>query len=204
MADAVAAADEYNAAMYAFQGAIRRRYYSRHIFGYPQDIVPCADGYVVMIPGAGGFPTPLTVETLSPMALLLEDPELNKHPLFVSAGERMLRWKEFDALVEPYLSAHTAIEIVMTAQALRMPFAFVPNAADLLQDEHLSERQFFTSVEHSGEGSLTHPGAPFKMSETPLQIAPSPRLGEATADMLTSGAGYEKSDLTILSDQGVI
>jgi crotonobetainyl-CoA:carnitine CoA-transferase CaiB-like acyl-CoA transferase len=204
MADAAAAADEYNAAMYAFQGAIRRRYYSRHIFGYPQDIVPCADGHVVMIPGAGGFPTPLTTETLSPMALLLEDPELNKHPLFVSAGERMLRWQEFDALVEPYLSTHTAIEIVMTAQALRMPFAFVPNAEDLLQDEHLAERQFFTSIEHPGDGSFVHPGAPFKMSETPLQPGASPRLGEATAEVLTSAAGYETSDLTILSDQGVI
>ena len=39
MAEAVAAADEYNSAMYAYQGAIRRRYYSRHIFGYPNDIV---------------------------------------------------------------------------------------------------------------------------------------------------------------------
>ena len=31
----------------------------------------------------------------------------------------------------------------MTAQALRMPFAFVPTAADLLADEHLAERGFF-------------------------------------------------------------
>jgi hypothetical protein len=42
------------------------------------------------------------------------------------------------------------------------------------------------------------------MSETPMQIAASPPLGEATADVLMSSAGYEKSDLTILSDQGVI
>src|ERR1700694_5397032 len=38
VAEAAACADEYNAAMYGFQGAIRRRYYSRHIFGYPMDI----------------------------------------------------------------------------------------------------------------------------------------------------------------------
>jgi crotonobetainyl-CoA:carnitine CoA-transferase CaiB-like acyl-CoA transferase len=203
MADAVVAADEYNAAMYAFQGAIRKRYYSRHIFGYPNDIVECADGHVVMIPGATGFPTPLTMETLSPMTLLFEDPELNKHPLFLSGGERMIQWKEFDELMRPYLSTHTAIEIVMTAQALRMPFAFVPNAADLLGDEHLAERQFFTKIKHPGDGELTHPGAPFKMSETPLAPGPAPALGEATADILGTN-GYEKDDLTVLSDRGVI
>jgi benzylsuccinate CoA-transferase BbsF subunit/naphthyl-2-methylsuccinate CoA transferase subunit len=138
------------------------------------------------------------------MAQLLAAPELPSDPLYVSAGERMLRWQEFDALAEPYLSTHTAIEIVMTAQALRMPFAFVPNAEDLLQDEHLAERQFFTSIEHPGDGSFVHPGAPFKMRETPLQPGASPQLGEATAEVLTSAAGYETSDLTFLSDQGVI
>jgi crotonobetainyl-CoA:carnitine CoA-transferase CaiB-like acyl-CoA transferase len=199
MADAVACADEYNAAMYAFQGAIRRRYYSRHIFGYPNDIVPCADGHLVMIPGAAGFPTPLTVETLSPMALLLEDPELNKHELFVSAGERMIRWAEFDELIAPYLQSHTAMEIVLTAQALRMPFAYVPSASDLLEDEHLAEREFFATA-----NGLRVPGAPFKMSETPLRIEDAPALGDATAEALTSGAGYAKEDLTVLSDRGVI
>lgn len=204
MAEAVAAADEYNAAMYAFQGAVRRRYYSRHIFGYPNDIVPCADGHVVLIPGASGFPTPLTQDSLSPMALLLEDPELNRHPLFISAGERMLRWREFDALIEPYMSLHSAMEIVMTAQALRMPFAFVPTASDLLQDEHLAERAFFARVKHPGGGELRHAGAPFKMSETPMTIGPAPRLGEATADVLSSEAGYATDDLTVMSDRGVI
>lgn len=203
MAEAVAAADEYNAAMYAFQGAVRRRYYSRHIFGYPNDIVECADGHLVMIPGATGFPTPLTVDTLSPMALLLEDPELNKHELFVRAGERMVRWQEFDDLARPYLSTHSAMEIVMTAQALRMPFAFVPNAADLLSDEHLAARGFFHEVQHPA-GPLRVPGAPFRMSETPLQSAPAPALGSSTADVLTTEAGYEKEDLTVFSDRGVI
>lgn len=200
MADAAAAADEYNVAMYGFQGAIRRRYYSRHIFGYPNDIVECADGFVVMIPGASGFPTPVTLDTLSPMALLFEDPELNKHPLFIQAGERMIRWREFDDLVRPYMSTHTTAEIVLTAQALRMPFAYVPTAADLLQDEHLTERGFFERP--SGETAI--PGPPFKMSETPLTASDAPALGSANEAVLVEELGYEQGDLTILSDRGVI
>ena len=198
MADAAAAADEYNAAMYAFQGAIRRRYYSRHIFGYPNDIMECADGHVVVIGGAAGFPTPLTKDTLSPMALLMEDPELNTHELFTSAGARMIKWREFDELVKPYMSTHTAAEIVETAQALRMPFAYVPTAADLLESEHLAARGFFEQV-----GGYSIPGAPFRMSETPLTSDPAPALGAANEQVLAGELGYDAGDLTILSDRGV-
>jgi crotonobetainyl-CoA:carnitine CoA-transferase CaiB-like acyl-CoA transferase len=203
MAEAAAAADEYNAAMYAFQGAIRRRYYSRHIFGYPNDIMACADGYVVVIPGASGFPSPLAPGVISPMALLLEDIELDNTPFFQQMGERMIGWREFEALMQPYLSTHSAMEIVMTAQALRLPFAFVPTSADLLGDEHLAERGFFEKIE-SKAGPLTIPGQPFKMSETPLHAAPAPERGSANVAVLVDELGYEPGDLTILSDRGVI
>jgi len=203
MSDAVACADEYNSAMYGFQGAIRRRYYSRHIFGYPNDIMACADGHVVVIPGAGGFRSPLTPDVVSPMALLLEDPELDNNPVFTGAGERMIRWREFEDLVKPYLSTHNAMEIVMTAQALRLPFAFVPTAADLLSDEHLAERQHFEHVATPG-GDLTIPGQPFKMSETPLRASAAPSRGGANEQVLAGELGYSKDDLRILSDRGVI
>ncbi|MHB8375423.1 MAG: CaiB/BaiF CoA transferase family protein [Dehalococcoidia bacterium] len=203
MAEAVAAADEYNAAMYAFQGAIRRRYYSRHIFGYPNDIVKAADGYLVMIPGAGGFPSPLAGDSVSPMALLMEDPDLDQSALFKQMGERMINWRQFDTLIEPYLSTHRASEIIMTAQALRMPFAPVPSAADLLQDEHLAERGFFATVQ-TAAGAFRVPGAPFRMAATPLRVSPPPARGEANADVLVGELGYEPGDLTILSDRGVL
>lgn len=203
MAEAVAAADEYNAAMYAFQGAIRRRYYSRHIFGYPNDIVKASDGYLVMIPGAGGFPSPLAGDSVSPMALLMEDPDLDQSPLFRQMGERMIHWRDFDKLIEPYLSTHSAAEIVMTAQALRMPFAPVPSAGDLLQDEHLADRDFFETLA-TPAGELRVPGAPFRMSATPLRAAPAPALGAANADVLIGELGYEQADLAVLSEREVV
>ncbi|MBF6600554.1 MAG: CoA transferase [Dehalococcoidia bacterium] len=202
LAEAAAAADEYNAAMYAYQGAVRRRYYSRHIFGYPNDIVKAQDGYLVMIPGAGGFPSPLAGDTVSPMALLMEDPALDQSAFFRQGGERMIQWREFDKLIEPYLSTHSAAEIVMTAQALRMPFAPVPTAADLLADEHLIERGFF-ETQPTPAGELRLPGAPFRMSETPLRMTPAPALGDANAEVLVGELGYTTEDLTILSDRGV-
>ncbi len=196
LAESAAAADEYNSAMYSFAGAIRKRWYSRHHFAYPSDILPCKDGFVTVVPGAVGFP--------DLMALAFEQPELADHQLFVSTRERFLRWQDFDDLVRDYLMSHTAEEIVTLAQELRLPFALVPTPADLLEDRHLAERGFFIDVDTAKAGRLRLPGAPFRMSETPARSGPPPMRGEHNAEVLTTDAGYELSDLTVLSDRGVI
>ena len=99
-------------------------------------------------------------------------------PLFSQMGERMVRWQEFEALMEPYLSTHTAMEIVMTAQALRLPFAFVPTVADLLKDEHLTARDVLREGETRRR--VTIPGQPYKMSETPPKAAAPPKRAART------------------------
>jgi crotonobetainyl-CoA:carnitine CoA-transferase CaiB-like acyl-CoA transferase len=81
-----------------------------------------------------------------------------------------------------------------------MPFAYVPAAADLLQDEHLAERGFFERA----SGGVVIPGPPFKMSETPLAASAAPVLGSANEEVLVKELGYEKGDLTILSGRGLI
>ena len=204
LADAAACADEYNAAMYGFQGAIRHRYYSRHVFGYPYDILPCRDGYVVVIPGANGFPQRGMVQdgSVSPMALLMEDPELDKTEFFKSGQARMVRWQEFDEVLLPWLREHDAQEIVMTAQALRMPFALVPSVKDLIEDPHLAERDFFQRIDHPEAGSLPYAGPPFCMTETPPRIERAPLLGEHNASVL-SDLGYSKEDQDILRERDV-
>ena len=203
LVESVAAADEYNAAMYAYLGAIRRRFYSRHVFGYPMDILPSQDGYVVVIPGAQGFPVPLAEQGASPMALLLEDLDLDQNPLFHTFQERWVRWRELDELLLPWLTTHPSQQIVETAQELRMPFALVPTAADLLADEHLAERAFFVEIEHPGGAKLRHPGAPLRLSETPLRSGPAPTLGQDNEAVLGE-VGYNREDLGILRDRGVI
>jgi crotonobetainyl-CoA:carnitine CoA-transferase CaiB-like acyl-CoA transferase len=203
LAEAAACTDEYNTGMYAFQGAVRRRYYSRHIFGYPYDIMPCQDGYVVVIPGATGFPQRGLAEgAVSPMSLLMGNPDLDNEELFRSGQERMIRWQEIDALLLPWLREHAAQEIVMTAQALRMPFALVPTVSDLIDDPHMVERGFFQHVDHPEAGTLTHSGAPFRMSETPPKIGRAPTLGEHNAETL-SEIGYSEDDQRILRERQV-
>jgi crotonobetainyl-CoA:carnitine CoA-transferase CaiB-like acyl-CoA transferase len=122
--------------------------------------------------------------------------------MFKQGSERMINWREFDALIEPFLSTHSAAEILMTAQALRLPFAPVPNACDLLEDEHLVARGFFPEVA-TAAGTMRFAGPPFRMSETPLETRAAPGRGEANADVLGGELGYAPDELQVLSGEGV-
>ena len=195
MLEALGAADEYNTAMYASLGAVRKRYYSRHhIPTYPSEIFPCRDGHIVVIGGASGFPLG--------MAILLEQPELESHPLFVNFWMRIIQWRQFDEILRPYLMEHDWRDLLTRAQELRIPFGPVMDPRLLLEDEHLKERGFFQGVEQPEVGRVATCGAPFKMSATPLRSGPAPMLGEHTQDVLLE-LGYEAGDAAILRERGV-
>jgi len=176
--ESAATNDEATTAAYAFMGVVRRRFYSRHFWGYPQDALPCKDGYVFVHPGPRGFPAPSVYEGASGMALLVGDLELDENPLFLDRWERWFRWREFDKLLEPFLSSKTREEIVPFAQALRMPFAPLLNVAELMEDLHLNERGYFKELEHPSAGRLRHTGEIFRMSESTWRLERAPLLGE--------------------------
>lgn len=179
--ESMATADESTQVAYGFMGAIRRRYYSRHLWGYPQDPLPCKDGHVFVHPGPQGFPSPLREgfeEGISGLALLLGDPDLDENPLFRTRWERWFRWQELNDILQPFLLSQTADEIVPVAQALRMPFAPFLNVAQLLQNEHLAAREFFREIEHPVAGTLRHTGELFRMSRSPSHVERAPLLGE--------------------------
>jgi crotonobetainyl-CoA:carnitine CoA-transferase CaiB-like acyl-CoA transferase len=195
MLEALGCADEYNTTMYAYLGAIRRRFYSRHaIPTYPSEIFPCRDGNIVVIGGATGFPLM--------MAILIEQPELENDPLFQNLWLRFMQWEKFEEILRPYLAEHDWEDLLMRAQELRIPFAAVLDAKTLLENEHLRERGFFEEAEHPELGRVAVAAHPFKMSETPLRAGRSPLLGEQTYEVLGE-VGYEPEDQLVLRERGV-
>ena len=202
--ESAATTDESITAAYSFMGVVRRRFYSRHMWGYPQDPLPCQDGYVAVIPGAQGFPTPGVEGEASAMSLLLGDPELDSNPLFTDRWQRWFRWREFDKLLEPYLSTHTTEEIVEFAQAMRMHFAPLLDSAQVLGNRHLRERGFFREVAHPEAGELRYTGELFRMSESPWRLERAPMLGEHNESILTGELGHQREHLAILRSHGII
>jgi crotonobetainyl-CoA:carnitine CoA-transferase CaiB-like acyl-CoA transferase len=73
----------------------------------------------------------------------------------------------------------------------------------LLEDEHLNQTGFFSTVEHPTEGRLRSMAVPSRWSETaPDAMRPAPRLGEHSREVLGE-AGYSAQHIDAMVAAGV-
>ena len=99
---------------------------------------------------------------------------------------------------------HDKMEIYDMAGKMRACFAPILTTKELLESPQLKAREFFVEVEHPETGTLTYPGAPFKMSETPWQAGRAPLLGEHNEEIYCDRLGYTREDLLRLKSQDII
>ena len=101
-------------------------------------------------------------------------------PIHVRQGENM---QFIDSIVSPFIEQFTVDEFVREAQSRRLPAAPVNRPGDFADNPQFAERDYFTTVDHPEVGPYAVPGAPFRMTETPI---PPPRraplLNEHAAD----------------------
>jgi crotonobetainyl-CoA:carnitine CoA-transferase CaiB-like acyl-CoA transferase len=64
--------------------------------------------------------------------------------------------------------------------AVGAPAGIYANPADLLASEQLAHREYFHQVDDGCGGSVTLPGAPYRLSRTPIVVRPAPTLASAS------------------------
>jgi crotonobetainyl-CoA:carnitine CoA-transferase CaiB-like acyl-CoA transferase len=112
---------------------------------------------------------------------------------------------EVDALMAPWLMLRDKATIFAETQAQRIPAGPVNTMRDVREDAHLHSRQYFVSVERDDTGPLTHPGAPYRLSQTPWSIRrPAPRLGEHNNEIYGGRLGVSREELLCLWRTGII
>ncbi len=182
--------DDHNLSVYLGIGGVRRRYYSRILPNYPSDIFASKDGHIAFVTaGPGGR------DFAGNISKLIEQPELASHPLFTDTSQRVMRWREFDEIVKPWLESHTSREIFKRTGELDLGFGEVATVPDLLEDPHLEDRGYWRAeVDANGEptGGVL-PGPAGKFTESPLQIGlEAPALGEGNA-LLSEATGADEA-----------
>ncbi len=103
-------------------------------------------------------------------------PEFGEHQIAIMLGgpER----DEFFAKAQPWLDSMTVAGLVELSQAMRIPAAPVTDGATILDCPQYAERGFFIQA-GPAESRFTRPGAPFRLSATPVGVPPAaPAPGE--------------------------
>ena len=118
----------------------------------------------------------------------LSEYEEQRIPIMLGGPER----GEFFEEAQPWLSERTVSEIVDLCQAMRIPASPVNDGATVMDCPQYRDRGFF--IDLGGDGwSFQRPGAPFRLSRTPVAPARSaPRLGEAANAVVPQSKSDER------------
>ncbi len=107
-------------------------------------------------------------------------PEFGEHQIAIMLGgpER----DEFFAKAQPWLDSMSVADLVELSQAMRIPAAPVTDGATVLDCPQYRDRGFFVQAGSETDPEsvrFLRPGAPFRLSRTPVAIPGAPpRLGE--------------------------
>jgi len=179
---AVAAALEHVPGFYHQEGRIPRRQGSLHWTRYFR-VGRCRDGWVMHC-SVGDWTSLLEWVKADGFGAPIDDPALEDVRQRAVEAERI-----FDAL-DVWGATYTVEELAASAQLRRIPYAAVRAPEALLDDPHLAARGFFVPIAHEGM-TVRHPGAPFRMSDSPWQVGPPPHLGDVTEATLPPRASSD-------------
>lgn len=185
--ESVAMGLENAAQLFELQGEVRRRE-----AGAPQragsGLYPCQDGYIYMLAGGIGetkfwsnFLDWMADEKAEDVDTFREDRWLDVAFLTSDEGR-----EAFSRIFDRFALTRSKAHLYEGARRWRVPMAPVATPADVLASAQLRDRGFFVTVPHAAfGGTITLPGAPYQLSDSPWRIRmPPPALGAHTAEIL--------------------
>jgi crotonobetainyl-CoA:carnitine CoA-transferase CaiB-like acyl-CoA transferase len=117
--------------------------------------------------------------------------------------------KEHEAELERQIGAWTADkapdELMDELQGRGVPAGVVQSARDMLEDDHLKERDYYVYLDHPEAGRTAYDGPPFKLSKTPGKLrSPAPLLGQHTEQVCKEILSLSDEEIADLLVAGVL
>ncbi len=119
--------------------------------------------------------------------------------------ERYRRHDNIDEKISIWTKSLEPRQVMLLLQERGVAAGPVMDQRDAFADPHLDHRGAFEEVYQEDTGTHLYPGAPYKMSETPVRIRRGPvRLGEDNRYLYQDLLGYTPEEYAILEEEGHI
>ncbi|WP_159999393.1 CaiB/BaiF CoA-transferase family protein [Roseomonas sp. 18066] len=131
--------------------------------------------------------------------------ELITDPRFRTNPDRLANWQELDAIIGDYIGARDKAEVLAHFDQAGVTIGPIMDAADLLQDDYVAEREALIEVpdEDMPGGYVPMHGMVPRLSATPGVLARrAPKLGEHNDEILRPALG--EAEFSRLAAAGVI
>ena len=175
---------------------------NRSASGAYADLVRCAgsgdnDYVYLMLP-------PDNAEPFQALTEIIGRDDLRADARFATPPARAKHVEDLTAVIEGWTTKHDKHEVMRAFAGRGIPCGAVLDTTEVLADPHLRERGTIFDLEHPTRGRFSMIGSPLRLSDSPLEVKPSPLFGEHTEEVLRTLAGYSAEDVQRLKEKKVI
>ena len=174
-------------------------------------IRPCKDGFVVFFFGGGAFAggsqsSRTAVEWANTEGYALDLTDFDFLTMWDGSTITQQESDARNASINAFVVTKSKSQLYDVAVEKAIQLAPCNTMEDVLRSPQLSARGFWETVEHPELGdTLTYPGAPVRMKETPWKIGRrAPLIGEHNREVYGEELGLRPEELALLKANGVI
>lgn len=125
-------------------------------------------------------------------------------PRYTIQAERNERFDEVHAFIQAWTEKQDKITVMKKLGAVGVPCGAVFDSQDILTDPHLRERGMVVTIEHPTRGTITMPGCPVQLTDSPVEARPAPLLGEHNEEVYRELLGLTADTLENLEKEGAV
>ncbi|MDE3089800.1 MAG: CoA transferase [Chloroflexota bacterium] len=125
-------------------------------------------------------------------------------PRFSDNDARRVHKAELNPILADAFLTRTTDEWMARLERERVPAGPINTLDRVFADPQIAAREMKVNVDHPTLGALPMVGAPVKVEGVPQKLAPPPRLGEHTAEVLSRLLGYSPEDIARLKHANAV
>jgi crotonobetainyl-CoA:carnitine CoA-transferase CaiB-like acyl-CoA transferase len=157
---------------------------NRHPNIVPYEVVPVADGHLILAVGNDG--------QFARVCKILGIAELATDPRFITNKDRVANREVLRDLMTPQTAKFTRTDLLAACEANAVPAGAINTIGEMFDDPQVKARALRIDLEDSNGNMIPGVRTPIVMSQTPLRYdTPSPRLGEHQDEVLNDLARWE-------------
>jgi len=131
-------------------------------------------------------------------------PEWKHDPDYATPAARLPRLDRIFDAIEQWTCTRTKFEVMDICNPLNIPVGPILSMKELAEEPSLRETGTIVEVHHPKRGPYLTVGCPIKLSDSEVEVARSPLLGEHTAQILRDVLGYSDDEVAALTESGAV
>ena len=170
---------------------------SRHPGGAPVNTYRCKDDYVFILVG-------LPAHWVK-FCKILGREDLIEDPRTRTPADRVRNVDFVDEVVGVWTAEKTAAEVLQIMEEAELAASPIYDFAQILEDEHIQEREMVAEVDHPEAGKVKLFGVAVKHSHTPGKVrSPAPLMGQHNDEVYGGQLGLSEEELNLLKGDEII